>query len=49
MGFAFSVEKTTNKTFVKFGQSKFKNHIPTKHFTFLSKSIFITTSKTYAC
>ena len=49
MGFAFSVEKTTNKTFVKFSQSKFKNHIPTKRFTLLSTSIFITTSKTYAC
>ena len=49
MGFAFSIEKTTNKTFVKFGRSKLKNHIPTKRFTFLSTSIFITTSKTYAC
>ena len=48
MRFAFSVEKTTNETFVKFSQSKFKNHIPKTRFTFLSTSVFIATSRTYA-
>ena len=49
MGFAFCIEKTTNKTFVKFCQSTVKNHITTKRLTFLSTSIFITKSKTHAC